>query len=672
MKIFLKLTIPASVLPLLAAAVTASASVRYVDVNSTNAQPPFLEWNTAATNIQDAVDVAVAGDEVVVTNGIYAAGGRAVYGTLTNRVAVNKSLTLQSVNGPQFTTIQGFKDPAATNGDGAVRCVYLTNGVSLVGFTLAGGATRTNGGASEMSGGGVWCESTNAVISNCVLVANSCWINGGGTCSGTLLYCVLSSNLTYIGKGGGAYSSALDSCILRGNSSPRSSGGGGGTAYGTVNNCVLFENTATLGGGGAFQGTLTNCILATNNGGGAYLATLNNCTLVANYAGNGGGACLATLNNCTLVANHAGNGGGAYLSTLNHCTLAGNTAGHGLAGEGGGAYRCTLNFCTLTENSAPGDYGEGGGAYQGTLSYCTLSNNVAGSEGGGTWGSGVNYSLFFGNSATLGGGANGGTLNNCLISGNSADLDGGGAWGCTLNHCTVVDNVAWDFGGGVAGSTLFNCIVAYNAAWEADNYGYGALEYCCTTPLPTNGLGNVSVRPMFVDYDHGDLRLQPTSPCINAGNNALVKASADLDGNPRIVSGTVDIGAYEYQGIGSEISYAWLQQYGLPTDGSADSLDSDSDGRNNWQEWRCLTVPTNALSVLHLLPPSFDGTNVVLSWEAVAGVSYFLDCSTNLAPNPSFSSLATNLLSSQSSIVSYKDTNTAAALSRIYRLGVGN
>jgi len=266
-----------------------------------------------------------------------------------------------------------------------------------------------------------------------------------------------------------------------------------------------------------------------------------------------------------------------------------------------------------------------------------------------------------------------------MLSGNSAiNGYGGGAGDGTLNNCTLTGNsfTSQDgYGGGAAWGALNNCIIYFNQV-GADGPGWAnhtdssKLNYCCTGPLlPDGGVGNITSAPLFLDSAGGNLRLRSDSPCINAGNNAYAIGGTDLDGRPRIMGGTVDIGSYEDQGPGLGLFIGWLQQYSLPTDGSADSIDSDGDGLNNWQEWIAGTDPTNADSALRLYTPTNSASGITVSWPSVNTRMYFLQRSTNLDAQPPFFPLATNL-AGQTGTTTYEDTNAVGAGPFFYRLGV--
>jgi hypothetical protein len=288
--------------------------------------------------------------------------------------------------------------------------------------------------------------------------------------------------------------------------------------------------------------------------------SLVNLTVTGGNARSGGGiynsSGALTLTSTTVNGNTADEGGGIYnsgtLTLEDNTTVSGNTATGGISsGRGGGIYNHygALALTSTTVNGNTARYG--GGIYNYitaiartlTLENTTVSGNTAGDYGGGIYNS----------SGTL-------ELTNTTVSGNTADY-GGGIYNSSgtleLTNATVSGNTAGHYGGGICNPystlTLKNTIVALNGA-PSDADIRGAFTAQCSLVGEDPGFvrnpapGADSVWGT-ADDDYGDLRLLSTSPAVDAGCNWLLPPDTfDLAGNPRIYDGTVDIGAYEFQG----------------------------------------------------------------------------------------------------------------------------
>ena len=246
-----------------------------------------------------------------------------------------------------------------------------------------------------------------------------------------------------------------------------------------------------------------------------------------------------------------------YYATLNNCRVAGNWAHrYGGGGAGGGI----LNNCTLTGNSTSG---RGGGASGSELLNCTLTGNSATDSGGGAFDS---------------------SLNNCTLSGNSAS-NGGGASQAALNNCTLTGNSAAGSGGGAARSTLNNCIVYLNTSPDGANCSYSifnscTLNYCCTTPLPAEGTGNIALDPQLASASH----LSAASPCRGAGNADYVSGT-DLDGEAWATPPSIGCDEYHPRSVTGMLSVNILSSYTNVAAGFAVELTALITGRTSASTW---------------------------------------------------------------------------------------
>jgi parallel beta-helix repeat protein len=457
-------------------------------------------------SIQTAIDAAVDTDEIVVAPGTYVE-------------AINflgKAITLSSSDGAEVTVIDAQET-------GTVVTCESGEGPDTVleGFTITGGV-GTDPGNGHLRGGGMYNVLSSPTVADCTFSGNTALWGGG-------MY----------NFGGNP---TLSDCTFQGNSNIGNGGGAGmynHLSNATVTNCAFLDNSAGQIGGGIFSNfgneAVTNCTFAGNSatvGGGMY-----------NFRGG------TTVTGCTFSNNSAPLGGGIYNNqsspTVTRCTFRDNSACCGgdplSTGVGGGMYNV--------------------GASSPTVSDCLFEGNTADDEGGGMRNARNSNP----------------TVINCTFSENDAKFGGGmynNESNPTLINCTFGGNVATEAGGAVASfglvgapsnPVLGNCLLWDNNPGQIldDEDSATIVEYSIVQG-GWPGTGNIDADPLFVDPDNGDFRLQPGSPCIDAGDNTAVPSdiTTDLDGNPRFLEipetpdtgngelPIVDMGAYEALGGG--------------------------------------------------------------------------------------------------------------------------
>ncbi|UCG59588.1 MAG: right-handed parallel beta-helix repeat-containing protein [Phycisphaerales bacterium] len=529
-------------------------------------------------SIQAAIDAANPGDEIEVAPGTY-------YEAIDFK---GKAVRLYSKDGAAVTIIDG---------SGFLHVVQCIAGEGA--DTVLEGFTITGAYASQVAGGGMYNDPGSPTVTKCTFTLNYATVGGGGMYNGpgsnpTVIDCTFSGNSTWMHGGGMSNrqsSPTVTNCVFTGNHAGAYYGGGmyNYNSSPTVTNCTFANNTADFGGGMSnypySSPTLTNCTFRDNSALGAggmhnHLGCspqLTDCMFTGNSAsGDSGGmsnhsGSNAVLINCSFTGNSAGGTGGGMQNagshvTLTDCTFSGNTAvenGGGMQDRAGS--NSTVTNCVFTANWAGG---EGGGMRNDqsspTVVNCCFTSNT-GAYGGGMsnqWGSpNVTNCTFSDNLAVWNGGGmynqsySSPTVTNCTFSDNRAPDYGGGMYNTNnsspaVTNCIFSSNICCGGGGGIGSEnsspTATNCIFWGDTPNEIYNEGTASptITYCDVQGGWT-GTGNIDLDPMFADADG---RLSLGSPCIDVGDNTAVPAdiTTDLDGNPRIVNGTVDMGAYEY------------------------------------------------------------------------------------------------------------------------------
>ncbi len=187
--------------------------------------------------LQTAIDAALPGDTVLVSNGVFKGSGN------RDLRFGGKAITVRSENGAEHCTINCEGTPTVPF-RGFIFDGFEGRDSVLEGFTITGGATLPGAIDDMFNGGGVLIQAASPTIRNCRFLANQagCW--------GGAMYVGDSHGVTT-----GPASPLIENCRFESNLSDDEGGGFFTWGFGlggrpTIRNSVFLSNGAGTGGGG--------------------------------------------------------------------------------------------------------------------------------------------------------------------------------------------------------------------------------------------------------------------------------------------------------------------------------------------------------------------------------------------------------------------------------------
>ena len=470
-----------------------SSNVIYVDINTIADGSCTIGqcWGNAFDNLQDALAIATAGDNIWLADGVYypdvgqaqvdnspdhsfdlsgdisvlgGFSGNEIYASQrnanTNLVVLSADIDDNDVNIDDNNITEDTDDVVGLN---AYHVFTLSGDDNLIDSltVTAGYAYLDNRGEADPRalGGGVNCDGHKVIVDHVSFIGNLAQEKGG------------------------AMYSCLQSEISNSRFENNKSLGAGGALYLALDNTIIntqFINNSSIRTGGGFygSGTMTDVLFENNSAdiGGAILG--NHGSLVVNRG--------KFFNNNALIF------GGAISASkalqIENSLFSGNISG----GNGGAIHTHSSGDFNLINSTITGNSAVNGGAiWSATTDSKSIDNSII-------W--------------------------------NNKDTSGTGTLASSLTFINSIPTTSYSILQGSGGSSSWDLAAGTDAGNNLD-----------TDPLFILDT-DISINPIVIGNSH----LNTGSPTVNAGNNSVVNTATDLDGATRILDGTVDMGAYEY------------------------------------------------------------------------------------------------------------------------------